>query len=351
MTVTPLRRTLTVFATVVLAVPVAPVMAAAEPEAPTVTWTVQPANPSGPDGRRWMELTLEPGQVVTEHLAVRNLGNSGVVFALKAADGYLTDKGRFNMLPSGQASVDGGTWIVVQEKVTVGPNETKVVPFTITVPAGATPGDHPAGIAATIISTGGTVNVESRVGFRVLMRASGTVRSSLAVDDLAVEYAPSWNPFSGGTIRVRYTVVNGGNVRATGTGRLAVSELFGLAGNDATVQVEELLPGGSRTFESRVGGVWALGRLRTTVALTPTPLGGNQAGAQIRPTRGTVTTWALPWAQLALLVLLGVLVLGLRTVVRRRRRRLARLLAQVREEGRAEGRGSVPASGGPSASR
>jgi hypothetical protein len=255
------------------------------------------------------------------------------------------------MLPSGRASVDGGTWIDVRDKVTVGPDETKVVPFTITAPAGATPGDHPAGIAATIISTGGTVNVESRVGFRVLLRASGTVRSSLAVGDLAVRYAPSWNPFSAGTIRVRYTVVNAGNVRATGTGRLTVSELFGLAGNDATVRVEELLPGGGRTFESRVGGVLALGRLRTTVALTPAPLGANLAGAEIRPTRGTVTTWAFPWSQLALLALLGALVVGFRTVVRQRRRRLTRLLARAREEGRAQGRGSAPVGGGPPSSR
>src|SRR3954471_19708220 len=89
----------------VLAVPLALTPAFAD----AVTWTVQPATEAGPDGRRWVERTLDPGQGVTEHMAVRNIGKASTVFALSAADGYLTDKGRFNMLPADQRSTDGGT--------------------------------------------------------------------------------------------------------------------------------------------------------------------------------------------------------------------------------------------------
>ncbi|MFD0788057.1 WxL protein peptidoglycan domain-containing protein, partial [Micromonospora azadirachtae] len=221
----------------------------AQPTSPTLTWAVQPADEKGPDGRRWVEVALDPGQVVTEHLAVRNFSDGAVVFALKAADGYLTDKGRFNMLPSNRESVDGGTWIEVQETVTVGPRQTKVVPFTITVPRDATPGDHPAGIAATVTSSGGTVAVESRVGFRVMMRATGTVMAALAIGDVAARYERSWNPFSPGTVHVTYTATNDGNVAVTGSGRVAAAELFGLSEPDAPAAVEELMPGGSRTAE------------------------------------------------------------------------------------------------------
>src|SRR5690349_5861720 len=133
MTVTPLRRALVVLAVASLAVVAAPTAAAAEPDPKALTWTVQPATAKGPDQRRWINASLDPGQAVTEHLAVRNFSRSAVTFSLKAADGYLTDKGRFNMLSSERPSVDGGTWIDVQEKVTVGPDETAVVPFTITV--------------------------------------------------------------------------------------------------------------------------------------------------------------------------------------------------------------------------
>ncbi|MEV4808856.1 WxL protein peptidoglycan domain-containing protein [Micromonospora avicenniae] len=340
-------RLLTVLAAVLVAVPLAPAGARAQPTSPTLTWAVQPADEKGPDGRRWIEVALDPGQVVTEHLAVRNFSDGPVAFALKAADGYLTDKGRFNMLPSNQESVDGGTWIDVQKSVTVGPKQTKVVPFTITVPRDASPGDHPAGIAATVTSSGGTVAVESRVGFRVMMRATGTVTAALTIGDVAARYERSWNPFSAGTVHVTYTATNGGNVAVTGSGRVTAAELFGLAEPEARTAVEELLPGGSRNAEARVAGVWGLGPVRISVEATPSVLAGDAAGAEIRRGSATVTVWVLPWPQLALVVVLAALVIACRIVVRRRRRRLARLLAQARDEGRAEARGSALTGGSP----
>jgi hypothetical protein len=337
-------------AAVLLAAPFTPIMAGvaggpwlssaiAEPTTPTLTWAVQPANQQGPDGRRWVEHTLDPGQVVTEHLAVRNFSGRTAAFSLKAADGYLTDKGRFNMLPSNKASVDGGTWIKVQDTVTVAAKGTTVIPFTITVPRDAKPGDHPAGIAATVTATGGTVAVESRVGFRVMMRVSGTITAALAVDDLTTTYRHSWNPFAAGTIRVRYTARNDGSVAVTGTGRVTTAELFGAAEHGAKAEVGRTLPGGTREVDVRVGGVWALGPLRTTVDLTPALLDGDADVAAIRPGTATVTVWTLPWPQLILAALLTALALTTRTALRRRRRRLADLLARARDEGREEARG------------
>jgi hypothetical protein len=334
-------RLLAVLAVALFTVPVAPVGAVAEPSAPALTWAVQPANQQGPDGRRWIERSLDPGQVVTEHLAVRNFSDGAVAFALKAADGYLTDKGRFNMLPSDRTSVDGGTWIAVQEKVTVGAKQTTVVPFTITVPRDARPGDHPAGIAATITATGGQVAVESRVGFRVMMRVNGTLTAAVAVDNLTADYRHSWNPFSAGSIRLRYTTTNDGNVAVTGAGRVTIAELFGLRERDARADVEEMLPGGSRAVDRRVGGVWALGRLRTSVEVTPAVTGGAAADAAIQRDSATVTVWVLPWPQLVLAVVVGALVFAFRDVIRRRRQRLTELLARARDEGRAEGRKST----------
>ncbi|GAA0481701.1 hypothetical protein Ade02nite_57220 [Paractinoplanes deccanensis] len=298
------------------AAPAAPVVAAPA----SVTWTVQPATKAGPDGRRWIERTLHPGATVTEHLAVRNFGDTTAVFALKAADGYLTDKGRFTMLPSGRPSVDGGTWIAVQDTVTVGPKQTKVVPFTITVPAKATPGDHPAGIAATIAGRQGTVQVESRVGFRVLLRASGTLHSSTAASSLKARYERSWNPFRAGAVTLTYAAANTGNVRLPVQARVSASSLLGHS--TTTAEIGELLPGGTTTASSRVEGVWGIGRVSTTVTLSEgTPV--------------SAPTWVIPWPQLLVLAAAAALVLMLRWNSRRRRRHLERLLEQARQEGRA----------------
>ncbi|MEU8821916.1 hypothetical protein [Actinoplanes sp. NPDC048796] len=310
-----MRRVAVAVIAAALLLPAVP--AAAAPASGSVTWTVQPAAKNGPDGRRWIERTLDPGTTVTEHLAVRNFSDTGAVFTLKAADGYLTGKGRFNMLPSDKKSVDGGTWISVQKSVTVGPRQTKVVPFTITVPAQVSPGDHPAGIAATIAGRQGTVQVESRVGFRVLLRASGEIRSKTTAGHLQARYERSWNPFRPGAVALSYTAANTGNVRLPVQGRAEAAALF--ATRTTATDLGELLPGGITTASARVD-VWALGRVTTTVTLS-----------QGEPV--TVTTWFVPWPQLLVLAALAALVL----LWRWRRRRLQRLLERARQEGRTLG--------------
>ncbi|SNY71352.1 hypothetical protein [Paractinoplanes atraurantiacus] len=313
-----MRRVAVAVIAAALLLPAVP--AAAAPASGSVTWTVQPAGKNGPDGRRWIEQTLDPGKTVTEHLAVRNFGDTSAVFALKAADGYLTDKGRFNMLPSDRKSVDGGTWISVQKSVTVGPQETKVVPFTITVPVSVSPGDHPAGIAATIAGKQGTVQVESRVGFRVLLRASGAVVESASAGELKARYERSWNPFRPGAVSLSYAAANTGNVRLPVQARAEVSSLLGT--RTASADLGELLPGGTTAGAARVEGVWALGRVKTTVTLS-------------KGVPATVTTWVVPWPQLFVLVAAAALVWSMRWNARRKRRRLEHLLEAARQEGRA----------------
>jgi hypothetical protein len=326
-----------VLAVVLLTLPLSPATAA-HADAPKVTWTVQPANATAADGRRWIERTLDPGQKVTEHLAVRNLGTTGVVFALTAADGYLTGNGRFNMLASGQPSVDGGTWIAVPPTVAVEAGATRIVPFTITVPAGATPGDHPAGVAASVLSQSGTVQVESRVGFRVMLRAGGAARAALGAQKLTARYERSWNPLRSGAIRLSYTVANTGNVRVDAQTHVSVTEFFG--DHDRAQAAGELLPGGSRAAEGRVRGVWGLGPVTAKVLLTPVVLG--EAGNTLTsPATAEVTLWVVPWPQLLSLLLLVALVLALRAHRRASRRRLARLLDDARREGHASRKDTV----------
>ncbi|MBB2943608.1 hypothetical protein FB565_003337 [Actinoplanes lutulentus] len=323
-----MRRVAVVFAALALVVPATP----AEAAPATVTWTVQPATAAGPDGRRWVERTLDPGTVVTEHLAVRNFSETPASFTLTAADGYLTGKGRFNMLPSDQESVGAGTWIAVRESVTVAAGSTAVVPFTITVPANATPGDHPAGIAASVAGRQGSVRVESRVGFRVLLRAAGEVAPGLTLSDVSAVHERSWNPFTPGAVTVTYQVANTGNVRLDVEEKVRSSSLLGLASASSGVVASELLPDGHRTVSARVDGVWGLGPVTTTVDLT-----------SAAPATATVTTWTVPWPQLLLVAAVAALLAGSRALRRHRRQRLRDLLAQARLEGALSGTRLPPA--------
>jgi hypothetical protein len=304
-------------------------VAASTAEDPVVSWSLAPATPDGPDGRSWVESKASPGETVTEHLAVRNLGETTTTFILTAADGYFTDTGRFSMLQAGETSVAAGTWVSVAPDVTVEPGATAVVPFTVTVPENATPGDHAAGIAASIVSSGTTsdgtrVGVESRVGFRVMTQVEGALAPALSVDDLSAAYSPSWNLFTPGEVAVRYTAENAGNTQ------LAVGETLG----GVTTARGDLFPGETRAVAVDPAPAWPLGLVTMEVVVAASVPSDDDLA--VAPVTRTVTFWAMPWLHLATLAGAALVVAALLLARRRSRATVERLVEEARAEGRRE---------------
>ncbi len=304
-----------------------------------MTWSVSPSDETGPDGRAWVELALDPGQTITEHLAVRNLGDAPVTFALTAADGYFTPTGRFNMLPSDQPSTAAGRWISIKESVVVAAGAVAVVPFTVSVPADATPGDHAAGVAASITSQstgeGAKLGVESRVGFRVMTRVAGELTPHL---DLAAEgdYRVSWNPFAPGRVTVIAELANTGNVRLTAEAALR-TEAGAIPADGLTAdQTLELLPGDRRRVEFSVPAVWPLGAISLPLRITATTVEPDGTSTALTPVENTVIVWAFPLPQLAVGLALLLLVVGISIGRRRQRNHVERRITEAREAGRRE---------------
>ncbi|MFD6094020.1 WxL protein peptidoglycan domain-containing protein [Oerskovia sp. NPDC060338] len=312
-----------------------------------VRFSVTTATSDGPDKRRIFDFVAEPGEQIQDQVAVSNHGAGPVTFTMVANDGLFTPMGKFDIRTSDQEPQDSGGWFEVQPTVDVPAGETVVVPFTITVPENATPGDHPAGIVATITSAstaaGPGVGVESRVGVRVNLRVPGEVTPSLALTDVRATYEPSWNPFSPGSVRVAYGVTNDGNLRVGADQQAHVTGPFGIGDTTidrGTEDVEELIPGTSRSTAFAVAGIWPVGPVTTEITVTPVPVGTGGAvdvpvEAPLEPVTVTVTTWAIPWVQILLLAAAAVLVIGLRDNRKRKKQRLEALLAKARAEGRA----------------
>ncbi|MET4225165.1 WxL protein peptidoglycan domain-containing protein [Oerskovia enterophila] len=312
-----------------------------------IRFSVTTATPEGPDERRIFDFVAEPGEQIQDQVAVSNHGAGPVTFTMVTNDGIFTPMGKFDIRTSDQEPQDSGGWFEVQPTVDVPAGETVVVPFTITVPENATPGDHPAGIVATVTSAstaaGPGVGVESRVGVRVNLRVPGEVTPSLALTDVKATYEPSWNPFAPGSVRVAYGVTNDGNLRVGAEQQAHVTGPFGIG--DTTVDrgtegVEELIPGTSRSTAFAVAGIWPVGPVTTEITVTPVPVSTGGAvdvpvEAPFEPVTVTVTTWAIPWVQILLVAAVAVLGIGLRDNRKRKKQRLEALLAKARAEGRA----------------
>lgn len=293
-----------------------------------ITWSVVPANADGPDGRSVIDIDVAGGQEVTEHIAVINRSTQEVTFAIDANDGYLTTKGYFDMRPSHVTPTDGGAWIEVPDKVTIPAGGTSVVPVKVSVPQNATPGDHPAGVTASVETVSGQVRVHNRVGVRVNIRVTGDYVAKLAVSGLRTEYKWSWNPFAAGSVDVTYTVANVGNVRLAPDAHIRTSGLVGENDWDdtSTARAREIFPGGSREFTARMTGVWPVGPITTSVVMIPSPAGQPLPGITAERVSVDTTLWAVPWPQLALLVLLVLAFFAFRVTRARRRKRIEKLV-------------------------
>lgn len=315
----------------------APALAAADDG--RVTWSVVPADAAGPDGRRVVDLELAPGERATQHVAVSNHSAQEVTFALSANDGYLTERGSFDMRPSSVPPVDGGAWVTLPDEVVVGAGETEVVPFEVVAPADAVPGDHPAGVAASVRS-GGEMQVESRVGVRVNLRVPGEVVAALDAELLGVSFTQGSGLFEPGALVVRYAVVNDGTVALRTTARVdAASALGGPSASAPEGESLEVLPGGRREIAVEVPGVWPLGPFGVDAVVGATVAEGAAGGGEVPPPDDvtlTDTAWALPLLHALVLLALVLVAWAVRRALRVRRSRLDRLIEKARAEGRAE---------------
>lgn len=330
----PTRRRLTAaVATGILVAVLIPTWAGAEESAPAgpQTWAVTPANAEGPDGRAGLDYVVEPDDVYADHIAVRNLGEQPLTVTLYAHDAVQTVDNEFEVLTPGDRGTGIGAWLQLDvDEVTVPARDHVIVPFTITVPADAEPGDHAGGIVAVNVpASGAGATMQYRVGTRVHLRVGGPVDAALDVDTLAADYETRWTPFASGPLDVASTLVNTGNVRLVPSARVSASGLFGWW--NATAELEgigEILPDGAQSGAALLDEVPAIGPLWVTVEVVEVVSNGQDVTELTEVKSRTIVVWAVPWVLLGTaLLLLVALVIAVRNL--RLRRRIARAPASA----------------------
>lgn len=296
---------------------------AGTPAPEAAPFAVQPSGTDGPGGRDYFVYSLTPGETFGDTVAVSNLGDRPINFVIYPADAFnVRDEGGFTAARDGEEPTDVGSWITLKSQTyTVEPGTRIDVPFSISVPEDAEPGDHAGAILATDADRG-SINVEGtdpnlvvreRVGARVYVRVEGPISPALRIDKLDVEHrTPSFAvPFfsSGGQATVSWEISNTGNTRLTPTTVLKVKGLFGRTIKTLPAEeLPELLPGSNIVRSAVVTGLPPLEKI--TVELTVT--------ADEVEVVGTAGYWAIPWRFVALVVALLAAVIGWRLIRRRR---------------------------------
>jgi hypothetical protein len=291
------------------------------------TFGIGPASAKGIDGRPYLNYLAGPGSTLDDRIAVVNLAPQKLTLSLYVVDATVGLDGSFGYLPRSAARTDAATWIrpgVGAATITLGPRQTKIVRIAIDVPKNATPGDHAAGIIASLTSRvqGPTskVNFEQRVGLKALVRVSGPLHAQLQVERLSAKYSGPANPVGSGTVAVRYRVHNVGNVRLGARQKLTVSGLVGSTAGPKLADVPLLLPGTSYDVSTTVHGVFPEFTMTARVTLQPLVLAGDVDPHLPKSYSASTRFWAVPWSLAAAII--GVLLLaGLGWYERRRRHR------------------------------
>ncbi len=311
-----------------------PTAPAAAADAGDVTWTVRTAsNDLGAD-RTNFTYTLDPGGSVTDAVVVANHGSEPVELKIYGTDGFTSDDGQLALRLAGEESTAVGAWLApASGTVTVAAGATTTVPFTVGIPANATPGDYAGGLVTslTVPDAASGVNVDRRLAIRVNLRVGGALTPSLAVENMSVSWNGGLNPFSGGDTTVSYTLHNTGNAALSATSSLRVAGAFGILGMDAPVAsaVPELLPGENWVVTTTLPAVPPLFALFATAAVSPIVVDASGSTTPMDDVSATGVGAAIPWTLLAVIVLVAV---GIFLLVRSRGKR--RIAAKQREDAR-----------------
>ena len=319
------------------------------PSGRVVSWSVAPATAKAADSRtRFTYQNIKPGSTIFDHVAVFNRSSQAVAFLIYATDATGTSAANaLTLLPANARPKDIGSWTTFpghgkQLSIIIPGKKGIIVPFNVTVPLRATPGDHVGGMIAAVgvphrTASGELVTLYERIAVPMELRVTGKLVAALTVKSVSIGYGTQFNPFGGGPAHVTYSVTNTGNVLLAGIQTVTVTGPFGAKSSVKVPKLPTVLPGDSIQYTVSSGGMYPAGSIAAHVTVTPkwpsdaTPLAVTLASAS-----ASGSLFAFPWALLVLIILLGGGGYGGLRLMRSRRRAHEAEIAAAADKARRE---------------
>jgi len=200
--------------------------------------------------------TLSPGELMIDEALVTNRGDAPVTLKLYAADATTAINGGTGFANDGEEKNGVAPWLSLPMKqLSLQPHETKTVPFLVTVPSNASPGQHTAGLVLEAVASsavpasgnagaGFTVNVVRRAGVAVLIDVPGYHVAGLEITGVCLRQQ---NKKQGATFEV--AVRNTGNVFVRGQGSLVIRDRKGTHLASIPINMDTVLAGDATYFQ------------------------------------------------------------------------------------------------------
>lgn len=186
------------------------------------------ANPDKPETFSFFSHEILPGETLEDAAIVENNGEARGTASVYLVDGVTAINGGTTFTSDGYQTHGTLNWLSLEvAEVTLDPGENALVPFTISVPADATAGEHVAGLVVQSVDQGETdgggfgVAVVKRTGVAVLVDVPGERFADLEITGVGLNLQDD----SGAVFLV--DVRNDGNVSVKGSGVITVKDAKG----------------------------------------------------------------------------------------------------------------------------
>jgi len=266
----------------------------------------------------WFVYNLDRGESITDYLKLVNVSSEKTMkVKIYPVDAVVSSQGVFNPLDEADPKKDIGAWIKMSEsEVSLAPQETRIIPFTLTIPEDASVGDHLGAIIAEkgeLTPSGQAgLSIKTRVGIRVWNTVPGEIVKNLQISNVSWEIInKKLSPKTTTLEKIRtalglnkegfitLSLKNDGNVHLMPKGNIEIRDIFG---------------GWVATLDNISLGTSALSQTTTVPIKWEKPSLFGRLTAKITVLYGDNQTataeksfWIIPWTLIFIVILLAMI--------------------------------------------
>jgi hypothetical protein len=248
----------------------------------------------------FFQLSMGRGELWASSIRVVNTNNSDLTLYVAVADFEAKGEdgsGMFRFRPdAAEAPSTLSRWIETPfESVTIAPEQSAEIPFTIRVPDSAAPGGHYAAILVGVkpfspASQGASVGISSYVSSLVFLRVHGDVKEEGRIREFTG--IGRWDTAPEAEFSMRFE--NSGNVHLQPQGTITIKNMWGRVRGIVPInqgsEFGNVLPSSTRRFTfdwKGEGGALNIGRYKAVLDVKFGKAAEQRAA-------GTVTFWVIP---------------------------------------------------------
>ncbi len=261
------RRLILVLLSVTATLAVAPT-AFAVPAAPSFALRPVHYDPALPETKSYFVFDAQLGSTIHDTVRVVNVGTASGTVKLYAVDATTGQTSGTVYRNAGDPRRDVGRWIALSAPtLTLAPGQSQIVSFTLSVPSGASAGDHVGGIvgeneALTKGSSSGALQIKIKhlTVDAVVVRIPGAAAAGLSLSRVAAAGGHGYQFLHLG-------LANTGAIMIKPTGTLVVRTAAGETIVRKQLQLDTLIPGTSIAYPVSLSAALQPGSYRAVVVL------------------------------------------------------------------------------------